>query len=206
MIYELALYTEDWTIAEFEDTKDLLFPAALGDFSGFYFPLSNAAILRVNQQIRHDSLIAAYRSTIFRLDDMDDLIKLLLAIGTLGRNNIQSLEFPWQSRTDLECRWDQISDPDEYFFTLPALHVSTCVKLLMQCEKLKHLRLKFEEEVISTVRPQTFQHDVGIQGLSRIGGLQKLEIFSLADEPINHLENARWLKDRMERLGDRMDV
>ena len=34
----------------------------------------------------------AYHRTVFHLDDMDDLIKRLIAVSDIGRDNIESLE------------------------------------------------------------------------------------------------------------------
>ena len=69
------------------------FTGSIGDPSGFYFPLSSETnVLRVNRQMRQEALPIAYRRTVFHLDDMDDLIKLLAAVGRVGRDNIESLE------------------------------------------------------------------------------------------------------------------
>ena len=69
------------------------FTGSIGDPSGIYFPLSRETnVLRVNRQIRQEALPIAFRRTVFHLDDMDDLIKLLVAVGRFGRENIESLE------------------------------------------------------------------------------------------------------------------
>lgn len=49
-------------------------------------------MLRVNKQMRQEALPLAYRRTVFHLSDLDDLIKLLILVGDIGRNNIESLE------------------------------------------------------------------------------------------------------------------
>ena len=69
------------------------FVESIDDPSGYYSPFSNElTILRVNRQMRQEALPLAYRRTIFRVDDMNDLVKLLIAVGRIGRDNIESLD------------------------------------------------------------------------------------------------------------------
>jgi hypothetical protein len=42
--------------------------------------------------MRQEALPFAYRRTVMHLDDMDDVIKLLIAVSNIGRDNIESLE------------------------------------------------------------------------------------------------------------------
>jgi len=75
-----------------DNRDELNFTGTLGDPSISYFPPSSElTILRVDRQTRQEALPLAYRRTVFHLDDMDDLIKLLIAVGIVGRNNIESL-------------------------------------------------------------------------------------------------------------------
>jgi hypothetical protein len=101
---------------------------------GFYFPLSkDLSVLRVKKQMREEALPLAYLQTLFHLDDMDNLIKLLIAVGELGRVNIESLELAWESRSDSECKWDEPQDSEErssILPTLPTLHAVRCIQLL----------------------------------------------------------------------------
>ena len=71
----------------------------------------------------------------FCLDDIDELVKLLIAVDKIGRDNISSLEVTWQSPADAECQWDQdpISDP---YLMLPTVHVEDCLQLLKRCNRL----------------------------------------------------------------------
>ncbi len=86
-----ALPRVEWRIQDLDGSDERNFVGGIGDPSGFYFPLSSP-ILRVNRQMRQEALPFAYRRTVFNLDDIDDLIKLLIAIGDIGRDNIESLE------------------------------------------------------------------------------------------------------------------
>ena len=129
--------------------------------------------------MRLEALPFAYRRTTFILDDLDDVTKLLLAVGQVGRDNIESLQFPWVSRTDMEFTWAGSPDPDGSRWRLPVLHTSTCVQLLRQCKRLKSLRLCFEEELIPSLQPDDFMADPGIKELCSIQEITRLEIWDL---------------------------
>ncbi|KID95689.1 hypothetical protein MAJ_08335, partial [Metarhizium majus ARSEF 297] len=102
-IYELTLCQGRWWIADEDGPTRRDFCRAMGDPSGFYFPFGKgAALLTINRQIRQEALPLAYRKTTFHLADVDDLTRLLLAAGRIGRENIEHLEFIWESRIDLE--------------------------------------------------------------------------------------------------------
>ena len=58
--------------------------------------------------MRQEALPLAYQRTVFHMDDMDDFVKLLIAVGDIGRDNIESVELAWQSRTDSECQWTEV--------------------------------------------------------------------------------------------------
>ena len=177
------------------------FLGSIGDPSGFYFPLSkNLVVLRVNRQMRQEALPLAYHSTIFRLDDMDDLVKLLIAVGQTGRNNIESLEFSWESRTDLERNWDENPEAKDHLLMLPTTHVNKCVQLLKQCKRLRFLRIYFESEQMLKMAPDAFKADPGIQDLSSVRGMKRVEIWSLDYEPLGQCYLAKWLKEEMEGL------
>lgn len=94
-VYEFVLPRQHWSMdEEVGRVTELDLLGSLGDLSGFYFPLAaESGVLTVNQQMREEALPLAYRTTSFELDDIDELIKLLLAIGQIGRENIVSLAF-----------------------------------------------------------------------------------------------------------------
>lgn len=50
------------------------------------------------------ALPRVYRRTVFYLDDMDDLFKLLIAVGRISRDNIELLELTGESRVDSELK------------------------------------------------------------------------------------------------------
>lgn len=170
----------------------------VGDPSGFYFPLSKRlGILGANRQMRQEALPLVYRATTFHLDDMDDLLKLLLAVGETGRNNIEALFFPWESRSDLERKWEESPGSDNHSLTLPNLHVVKCVQLLKQCKRLRFIRLYFEGDLIQEVAPEVFKSDSGIQELRSIR-VKKVEVCSLGHEFLEHSSLIQWLVKGME--------
>jgi hypothetical protein len=50
-IYVFALPKDEWEIGDVDSSNELNFAKGIGDPSGFYFPLSSLAILRVNKQM-----------------------------------------------------------------------------------------------------------------------------------------------------------
>lgn len=198
-IYTLALHMGKWQIGDVENYDGCQFTGSIGDPSGFYFPLSSElTVLRVGRQIRQETLPLAYRRTVFHLDDMDNLIKLLIAVGRIGRDNIESLELTWKSRADSELKWDQAPDSDNLFLMLPALHTVKCVQLLKQCKRLKFLRLYFESDLITDISPDTFKSDPGLRELCSIRGINKVQIWDLGHESIEQHGVVKWLKEEME--------
>jgi hypothetical protein len=151
-IYDLAIPKGQWETVDVDSPRSN-FPEGIGDPSGFYFPLNGLGILGVNKQMRQEALPRAFRSTLFRLDDMDNLIKLLIAVGYVGRDNIELLEFTWESKTDFDLQWTEAPTSTEHLPTLPVLHVASCVQLLSQCKNLKFLRLFFDSDLLSRNSP-----------------------------------------------------
>lgn len=91
-IYTFALPKGEWSMPDIDQFEQDNLPRGLGDPSGFYYPLSkHLTVLRVNRQMRKEALPFAYRSTSFRVDDLDDVIKLLMAVGRVGCDNIELL-------------------------------------------------------------------------------------------------------------------
>lgn len=189
----------EWQLGDVDVFNSTTFAGSLGDPTGFYFPLNNnLSILRVNKQIRQEALSIAYRKTFFRLDDMDDFIKIAVSIGQIGRANIQSMEFSWASRSDLRLRMDQISGFEDNQFQLPALHVLRCVQLLRNCRRLEFLRLCFEPDMIANMSSSDFRADPGIRELSSVRGIQRVEIADAICEPLDHYESVKWLKEELK--------
>jgi hypothetical protein len=180
------------------EVRDSIYDCALPEAKWRITLSKDLAVLRVNRQMREETLPLAYRRTSFRLDDMDDLIKLLISVGQIGRNEIESLEFPWESRADSECKWDAFPDSDDHFLMLPTLHVTRCVQLLKHCKRLKLLRILFESELILKMPHSSFKADPGIRRLCSIQGIKRVEILSLAYEPLKDCCLAKWLKDEIE--------
>jgi hypothetical protein len=198
-IYIFALPKGEWKIEDMSTFDELNFTGGMGDPSGFYFPLSKElTVLRVNRQMRQEALPLAYRRTVFHLNDMDDLIKLLIAVGKIGRDSIESLELTWESRADSECKWDEASDSEDPSLTLPTLHVVKCVQLLKQCKRLTSLRLYFERDLINNISPNVFKADPGIRELCFVRGIERVEIWGLDYEPLEQRGLVKWLKEEMK--------
>ncbi|KAL9611963.1 MAG: hypothetical protein Q9167_003403 [Letrouitia subvulpina] len=198
-IYTFALPLGTWQIRGTDNCAGSNFAGNIGDPSGFYFPLSNQlTVLRVNKQMRQESLPLAYRRTVFHLDNVDDLIKLLVAAGRIGRNNIESLELMWESKADIELKWDEDSDFGDQSWTLPILHAVKCAQLLKQCKRLKNLRFYVENDLITNMPVDAFQNDPGIRELCSVRPIKTVQIWNLEYEPIEQCRLAEWLKKQIE--------
>ncbi|POR37829.1 Uncharacterized protein TPAR_01965 [Tolypocladium paradoxum] len=195
-IYGFTLHGGMWRTEE----RDYNFCRAIGDPSGFYFPFGDdCTLLRVNRQMRQEALPLAYRHTTFHLADIDDLTQLLIAVGRVGRENIESLDFSWESGIDLEDNWRKFPDCENNHLILPAWHVSACIQLLKQCRRLNSLHLKFTRHLITDVPKATFMSDPGISLLCSIRGIEELGIFGSDEEPLDEYSVAQWLRGQMAR-------
>jgi hypothetical protein len=197
-IYEFCIPTGKWSIGDV-DAFNTTFAGAIGDPTGFYFPLSkDLSILRTSKRLREEALPIAYRRTSFHLDDIDDFIKVAASIGDIGRANVESVEFSWESRSDLQWRMDENYDLNSDHSQLPSLHALRCVQLLKQCNRLKLLRIYFENDLISNMSFADLRVDPGIRELSSVRGIRKVEVGSLVCEPLDRDELVWWLKRKME--------
>lgn len=208
-IYDYVFPQQYWSLDEdVSGFTDLDLLGSVSDCSGFYFPLApKSGILAVNQQMREEALPWAYRSTSFELNDVDNVVKLLLGIGKIGRENIKILAFGWQSNCETDFEWDEAPGKvtvectrnEDLLLTLPVIHVDTCMKLLKQCVGLTHLRLNFEKELIDFIEPEAFKANAGIRELSSLRGLREVDFWSLDQEPLDNKEAPiKWLKERLE--------
>lgn len=193
-IYGYALPSGRWSIHDVDSFNKVTLTGSIGDWNGYYFPMSkHVGALSVNKLMRLEILPFVYRTTTFCPEDLDDLLKLLIAAGELGRSNIESLCVPWMSKSDLECKWEERPDGDDHFLTLPALHVTECVGLLKQCKRLRFLRLYFESELIDVIAPKIFKADRGIRELRSVQ-VENVEIWSLGHESLEHHPLVDWLR------------
>ncbi|KAK2759915.1 hypothetical protein FQN54_002650 [Arachnomyces sp. PD_36] len=195
MIYTFAIpkailvITDTWRFSEFS------FARGIGDPSGFYSPLrKDLALLRVNRQMRQEALPFAYRRTDFHLDVIEEFITFAISIGKIGRDNIESLKFVWETRSDEESRYVEHEGSEMYLIKLPSLHISECVQLLKQCKRLKTLTLFIETNVASYRSLENFKADPSIRELSSVQGIGRVKLlgFGYPDEAVG------WLKGIME--------
>ncbi|PGH16522.1 hypothetical protein AJ79_01627 [Helicocarpus griseus UAMH5409] len=191
IIYTFAIPKGRWTIPDNNFFNQTSFAGGLGDPSGFYFPLSRKlAVLGVNRQMRQEALPLAYRRTTFLLDDIDEVIQLAISIGKIGRDNIRSLEFSWESRSDSSTQPFE----DGICSRLPNLHALRCVQLLKQCKKLNTLVIYFNSWVVD--RPlDEFMANQAIRDLCSVKVMDKIYLQILDD--VIEFETVKWLKENM---------
>ncbi len=198
-IYIFALFKEEWKIEDMSTFDELNFTEDMSDSSDFYFSLSKKlTVLRVNKQMRQETLSLAYRRTIFHLNDMNDLIKLLIAIKKIDRDSIESLKLTWESRVDSECKWDEALNSEDSSLTLSTLHVVKCVQLLKQCKRLTFLRLYFERDLINNIFSNVFKVDSEIRELCFVQEIERVKIWGLNYESLKQRDLVKWLKEEMK--------
>ncbi len=198
-IYIFALFKEEWKIEDMSTFDELNFTEDMSDSSDFYFSLSKKlTVLRVNKQMRQETLSLAYRRTIFHLNDMNDLIKLLIAIKKIDRDSIESLKLTWESRVDSECKWDEALNSEDSSLTLSTLHVVKCVQLLKQCKRLTFLRLYFERDLINNIFSNVFKVDSEIRELCFVQEIERVKIWGLNYESLKQRDLVKWLKEEIK--------
>ncbi len=198
-IYIFALSKAEWKIEDMSTFDELNFTEGMSDSSDFYFSLSKKlTVLRINRQMHQETLLLAYCRTIFHLNDMNDLIKLLIAIGKIGRDSIESLKLTWKSRVDSECKWDEASNSEDSFLTLSILHVVRCVQLLKQCKRLTFLRLYFEKDLINDIFSNVFKVNSEIRELCFLQEIERVKIWELNYESLKQRDLVKWLKEEMK--------
>ena len=194
-IYFYAIPQGRWSIVDDDELQYDRLPRGVGDIGGFFYPLSkDVEVLQVCKQMRHEALPLAYQMTAFDLGDLDDVIKLLLAIGSCGRDNIESLRFSWESKSDPNCSWENVSDPDKAYLTPPTQNVPNCVLLLKACRRLRHLGICFSKELVTNMRAEDFFDNSGIKSLCSLKSTAKLEIYDQLDFSLEHLELVTTMK------------
>ncbi|CEJ87486.1 hypothetical protein VHEMI04430 [[Torrubiella] hemipterigena] len=198
-IYRFTCQDAKWQSKQlYSGGKDLSFCRSLGDPSGFYFPLGKTfTLLAVNRQMRQEALVLAYRCTRFYLTDIEDLTRFLLAVGRIGRENIESLDFAWESQIDLDASWRDFPDSETNHLTLPAFHISRCIQLLKQCKRLKSVQLRFERCLITDVPLETFKTNAGILLLCSLQGIDNSAILSTENENMSDFVVAQWLRKQI---------
>lgn len=193
MIYDHAIPERLWKALDPSVLLEKIFPASIGDLSGFYFPFSPSInTLHVDKQIRHEALPLVYRNISFRWSDIDDFIKFALSIGTIGRNNVESLELSWFSSSGSEYHTSE-GEPD--------FQTSICIQLLKQFRRIKHLRLNFDDELF-TVPTSDPKFDLRILQLgSSMSGIKSVQICGFDESNLDEkFESAKWLKTQLQSI------
>ncbi|RSL87143.1 hypothetical protein CDV31_016305 [Fusarium ambrosium] len=202
-IYGFAFPQRELGIKNVDAFDHLCFPAAVGDPSGFFFQLGEEpAILKASRQIRQEALPFAYRNTAFCLDDMDDVVKVLVAAGHIGRSNITSLQFPWESKNEIECRLEQSPYADDSGPILPSLHALRCVQLLKECPRLQFLRICLDQDIFQNTSARQFMADPGIAGLCTLKGIRTVEVVDYIYESLEEHPTVKQLHEQMKKANE----
>jgi hypothetical protein len=169
------------------------FPTSLGDPSGFYFPIhtsSSIGLLGVSRQLRSETLPLAYSATSFQFGDIDDAIKGLLAIGTIGRAAVRRISLSWTSQADAGIPSADSPTNSPNGTKLPWLHTELCVRLLKECRRLEFLQIRLEEAALKGTGLATFCADGGVRALTTV---RVREVQVLPEKNVR----AKWLKGNM---------
>ncbi|KAF7554135.1 hypothetical protein G7Z17_g3132 [Cylindrodendrum hubeiense] len=210
-IYDHALPPRKAQITGFAPAGPCNVPFSVGDLTGFYLPWTrHRTVLALNRQIRQEALPLAFERTAFRLIDIDDVVKFLITIGSIGRDNIRSLEFPWERMGDMVFGCEEFPNGLQGLLKLPDLHAVRCVQLLKQCKNLAFLRIHFNKDILKHMSKKDFRNDPGIKTLRTLSGLQKFEAVGDNDESLEHDRHVRWLRwgisPQVGRDGLKQDV
>ena len=133
------------------------------------------------------------------MDDIDDLIKLLIAIGDIGRKNLRFLEFTWQSRCDSDSKDTTAAQNAESITTMPTLLIGRVVELLKQCKCLETLRILFDIDDSVEFDAMDFDARIELSQLNSLLGVRTVEICGLNYEPLPQHRFANWLKESLQR-------
>lgn len=99
-IYVLAVPLVKWQIDGKDCNSSERFASCIGDPRGFFFALNHElALLRVNKQMRWETLPLAFRKTHFCFKNIESCMQILIAMNKIGRANIVSLELVLESVT-----------------------------------------------------------------------------------------------------------
>lgn len=198
-VYYFAIPTTTW-VSTTESTFLRNIVESMEICSGFCFPFQNISLLETCWQIRSEALAFAYRNTKFCLDDIDEVIQFLVAVGTTGRSNLRSLEFAWISKSDQNYQWEHAIMNDEFYPTLPGIHAEECVKLLQQCNTLSDLCLKFDETSIGDVDSEFMRGNLSLELLRSMDNLRNLKIVNIDGDPLEQTWFVEWLRGQSSDL------
>lgn len=181
------------------DLYGIEFARGTGDPSGFYFPFRSVlGVLSVDRRMRCETLPLTYRKTSIHLGNMDDFIRFAIVIGEVGRENIESISFTWESPSDTA------SDEEENYtmgfgdIALPKLHSVRCVQLLRCFTRLKYLRLYFENDLLSTLSLTDFETDQGICRLPLLDHIERIDILNQFGESADQHQGVKWVKEAIK--------
>jgi len=195
-IYCFAIPAGTWTRAT--NTSFLQNIAeGLDTCSGAYFPFTGIPILQTCWQARSEALSLAYRNTKFCLDDIDEAIQFLVAIGSVGRCNVRALQFSWISRSDQNYQWETAPIHGEFYPTLPVLHGEECAELLKQCVSLSSLHLKFDDFTLTNEPSGAVKLNPSLMLLRSMHKLQDFQVIGMDDEPLEQKWFVEWLRGQI---------
>lgn len=147
--------------------------------------------------MRTEALALAFQKAKFCLDDIDEVIQFLIAAGTIGRHNIRALEFSWISKSDRNRQWKNPPANDDFYPTLPSLHVEECTRLLQQCDGLRSLCLKFDDVSIAELSPEALKENQGLRQLCSMHNLQSLYVVNTKGNSMEQMWFVEWLQEQL---------
>lgn len=185
---------------------NLHFPCGLGDLGGYYFPFpknlcrAGYGVLQASRQLRDEALPLAFRRTTGVVETMDDLFKLLISLGRIGRANIECLEFGWLAK-DAEP-FPPVSWATRIMSRMRRTRqfAVECMALLGQCERLKEVRVRFEVEIAEHMAYDEFELDPGVRALRSLWATKPVGWITLQDHRgrlMGPCTLKRWLGEAM---------
>ena len=196
-IYEFTIPTGIWQRRATDGWFLQNVAEGLGTRCGLYFPFNDFTLLETCRRIRTEALTLAFRKTEFCLGDIDEVIQFLIAAGTIGRHNIRALEFSWVSESDRNHQWKNAPAKDDFYPTLPSLHVEECMRLLRQCHGLNSLCLRFDNVSITDLSAKVLRENSGLRLLCCLHKLKNLKIVGTEGDLLEQVWFAEWLQEQL---------
>ncbi|KAI9904422.1 hypothetical protein N3K66_000951 [Trichothecium roseum] len=229
MIYTLALEERHLTYRPslHHDPSPQSWPACLGDLTGYHTRFGRA-LTHVCRSVRADALAADYAATTLSAHTTDDLVKMLIAIGRVGRDNVRSLVITWVTKAERACgggsdsyngsgSWSGSvggggrgvsSRINSYYYPhekLPAVNAGRSLELIELCPRLKRVEVWFPSKLMREVRPDMFMVDGGIKGIVRLPSRLEVSICQRrggAEDAVLGRGQGEWLVKWMRATRD----
>jgi hypothetical protein len=196
IIYDFTLPFHTLELPESIFHQRQTLPEAIGDPTGFFESTRGCASLQLCKGLRAEMLPIAYANMCCEAQDLGNAVKLLMAIGTIGRDSLGHLDVLWSGGGSEE---EHEHSPSEATTTLwlPSRHVPLCLHLLAECRGLKTLSLRFERELLSATPLDDFQRNTGILQLASIKHVIQVNMLDVWGDSLDDHALLQWLKREM---------